>query len=164
MMHANTCSQCNVLCIIFSNEYEVLIFLCPENHNWEQHKTTIILKLYNTELNFVNWYVRVCAEETDTIPVLFSVEARFHCSEYVNIQHKILMYVPCILHSFFLSRTTNLLVWINKIRIKVSPEVKMHQINALLYFRPSLSCTAYGTGHVPCWECNRCACARFHGK
>ena len=65
------------------------------------HKATIIHKLYNTELNFVNWYVRVCGEETDTIPVLFSDEAWFHCSGYVNIQHKILMYVPCILYSFF---------------------------------------------------------------
>jgi hypothetical protein len=85
MMHANTCSQCNVLCIIFSHEYEVLIFLCPENHIWEQQmsqprKATINHKLYNTELNFVNWYVRVCTEETDTTPVLFSVEAWFHCS------------------------------------------------------------------------------------
>jgi len=35
----------------------------------------------------------------------------------------------------------NLLVWIKKIRIKVSLDVKMHQINAFLDFRPSLSCT-----------------------
>jgi len=47
-----------MLCITFSHECEVLIFLCPENHIWEQqmtqsHKATIIHKLYNTELNFV---------------------------------------------------------------------------------------------------------------
>jgi len=112
-------------------------------------KATIIHKLYSTELNFVNWYVRVCVEETDTILVLFSVEAWFHCSGYVNIQHKILMYVPYILYSFS-SRPTNLLVGLDKkIRIKVSPDVKMHQINALLDFCPSLSCTACGTGDVP---------------
>ena len=64
-------------------------------------KATIIHKFYDPELNFVNWYVSVCAEETDTIPVLFSVEIWFHCSGYVNIQHKILMRVPCILYSFY---------------------------------------------------------------
>jgi hypothetical protein len=77
----------------------------------QSRKATIIHKLYNTEFNFVNWYVRVCAVETDTISVLFSVEAWFHCSGYVNIQHTILMYVLSILYSF-LSRPTNLLVWI----------------------------------------------------
>jgi len=80
------------------------------NNKWLSHIRQLLFTNSTTQ-NWIlwNWYVRVCAKETDTIPVPFSVYAWFHCSGYVNIKHKILMYVPCILYSF-LSRPTNLLI------------------------------------------------------
>lgn len=54
----------------------------------------------------MDWYDRECAEKTDTVQFLFSVEAWFHNSGYVNIQHKILKYVPCILYSYFIPNKT----------------------------------------------------------
>ena len=46
MMCGNTRSQGNVMCIIFSHAYEVLIFLYQENHIWEQQMTQSMLDNY----------------------------------------------------------------------------------------------------------------------